>query len=200
MTAALAIDPGNCTGWALAEDGRVPSRWGTWRLTLKHGRGGRLHQLEQHIQALHAEHGIGAIAYEEPFVGKFSSACMPLAAMAGVVTLFAARLGLPCFGYEPGEVKNAVGLSGRASKQEMMARVRALGFAVETEHEADAVACLLRLVHGIPPAHDVRKAAKVEQRKRVNDLFAVKRATACKLQSTPEILYVIIGVYNTDNM
>jgi Holliday junction resolvasome RuvABC endonuclease subunit len=123
MTALLGIDPGNSTGWALAEDGHTPSRWGTWRLTLKHGRGGRLHQLERHIEALHAEHGIGSVAYEEPFVGKYSSACMPLAAMAGVVQLFAARLGLHCLGYEPGEVKNAVGLGGRCERRPAGCRV-----------------------------------------------------------------------------
>lgn len=95
MPALLAIDPGSFTGWAVSEDGVRVSAFGTWklRLTARWGRGGRLLQLEQHIDQLDAEHDIGRVAFEEPFVGRFSSACMPLAAMVVFAAVPQARSG-----------------------------------------------------------------------------------------------------------
>lgn len=174
MTALLAIDPGSFTGWAVGAGDAI--MFGTWklRLTLRGGRGGRLLQLEQHIEAANDRHALGRVVFEEPYVGRFAAPALSLGGMVAVVQLWAARRGVPCHGFQPREIKAGIA-SGRASKAEMIARVRALGYPVEDEHQADAVALALLALSGAMPAAQIHKEVRAAK-KRGPDLFGKRRA------------------------
>lgn len=173
MTTLLAIDPGNATGIAFRRaDGAVMFR--TWKL--EGVGGGRIIQLDGRLNALHSAERFDRVSYEQPFFSKkFPTAAEPLLDLTGHIKFWAASRGIPYTAYAVAEIKRAVA-SGRADKRTMIERVRLLGYAVNTDHEADAVAQLLLAMRGITPARQVRKTlAREAARAAGPDLFGTPR-------------------------
>jgi Holliday junction resolvasome RuvABC endonuclease subunit len=180
--AIIGIDPGCETGIAYRRrDGTVLHR--TWLLVGADGV--RINKLSDRLTALHEQERFIRVGYEAPFGGPNFTPVRVLVHFEAVILSWAARLGLAVEGYRPPELKQAVGLKGNATKDQVIVRVRALGYPVEDEHQADAVAALLRLIHGMKPAEVVRKAAVRDQRKRALDLFAAARATRRRAAKVP---------------
>lgn len=159
----LAIDPGERTGLAIGAPGSIAAK----TVHLPAGDGRRLAALRTAIDAvlfpLHERPRL--IAYEAPFVGRFVSAARPLYHYEAVILLYAAQRGIPCAGYQPSEIKASLGIGGRAGKDRVTQRVRALGYTTGTDHEADAIALLLLAASGTAPARVRATATKARIRK-----------------------------------
>lgn len=199
MTALLALDIGVHTGVAVrrADGGKV---WRTWSLV---GAGGvRLDKVYSRLSILHEAENFERVGYEAPFGGPNFVAVRALCHFEAVILLWTTHVGIPCAGYTPSEVKRAVA-SGRADKRRMIERVRLLGYAVEDDHQADAVALLLLLERGIAPAEPTRKQAARDQRKRVLDLFASTRTARRRVgiqaaKYTRNTVFDLLALYNIE--
>ncbi len=143
----LAIDPGFATGWALStgqtgtvsfsriDHGQMASQYRAWLLDM--------------IDA----HRPRQIVLETMFATPNAST-RPLAGLAVITHECAWSHDIPRAEMAPASIKKAVTGSGRAKKPEVMAAVKALGWAFDSEHAADAAAILVAWQRGqsAPPA------------------------------------------------
>lgn len=83
------------------------------------------------------ESGCDAVIYETPFC-RGEDATRILWAIAGLIEIEAERAGLPVVDRRPPVIKKWATGNGRASKEEMTARAKELGYLGDNEHEADA--------------------------------------------------------------
>jgi Holliday junction resolvasome RuvABC endonuclease subunit len=166
MPALLAIDPGIPTGIAYSRaDGVI--RWRTWHLECTGG--GRSLELRRLLNAVHTCESFDLVAYERPYQSSFIAAVRSLHHAEGEILSWSASCGLKCLGYTPREIKASIA-GGRASKDEMMKMIRVLGYAIEDEHQADAVALLLLARTGVQPAQERREAGvKAAKKLRASD-------------------------------
>jgi crossover junction endodeoxyribonuclease RuvC len=103
----------------------------------------RLSVIFDRLEGLLDEHGPTALAVEELYFGANVRTAFAVGQARGVVLLAAGRRGLPCAGYTPQQIKNAVCGSGRADKaqvQRMVQAVLALPELPSPDHAADALA------------------------------------------------------------
>ncbi len=103
----------------------------------------RLAQIHAAVEALLAEHEPDAMALEELYFGQNARSAFAVGQARGVVMLAAGRIGVPCEGYTPQQVKGAVCGSGRAGKDQVARMVAALLGLPEPprpDHAADALA------------------------------------------------------------
>lgn len=106
----------------------------------------RLYQLHTHILNLIAIFQPGAVAVEQPFMGRgeksFPGASLAIGQAQAVVFIGAASQGIPVFKYAPAQVKMAVADYGAATKEQMRQIVSAtLGLSEVPESDAaDALA------------------------------------------------------------
>lgn len=100
------------------------------------------------------------VAAERPMVGRFPGVGMGIARVVGVVEEIAARCEAGYVEVTPRTLKMVYGIraSGKAGKEEMIAKMVGLGYAPTNEHEADAYA----LAH---MAMEARNEGRVARRK-----------------------------------
>ena len=152
----LGIDPGTLhMGYALISSGSQPSAedYGVISLPRSMPIEQRLYQLHTHILNMIAIFQPGAVAVEQPFVGKgerqFIGPAIAVGQAQAVVLIGAASQGIPVFTYSPAQVKLAVANYGAATKEQMQQCITAtLGLAeIPKSDAADALSvCLCHLV------------------------------------------------------
>ena len=140
----LALDIATQTGWARrTEDGIIFGTHSFAHLPKDHALIGR--KFHWWLTDLIAEQGKPSeVIIEQPFF-------MQRSPMAGVFLhklcheahRVAELQKIPRFEYAPTTVKKFMTGSGRAKKPEMMEAVKAKGYDITTDHEADAIAILL---------------------------------------------------------
>ena len=144
-TVILALDLGQHTGWALrGRDGLITS--GT--LQFRPGRfegGGMIYlRFRAWLQELdETANGITTVLFEEVRSHAGTTAAHIYGGFLAHLTAWAEALKLPYRGVPVGTIKRHATGRGNAGKPEVIAAVRAKGFAPADDNEADALALLL---------------------------------------------------------
>lgn len=149
ILSVLALDLGLNTGYAvgaysgIVESGTISLKEPknnifSWCETSDSSRYGILEEFLTNASNIHELH---ALVFEEPYYG-IVNATRSLYGFKAVVLSFCQRNCIRCIGLTPKEIKKSFCNNGRASKSQIMQECQNRGIDVDTEHEADAVACL----------------------------------------------------------
>lgn len=133
----LAIDPGFVTGWALSD-----KRTGTSPAFDRTDHGAMANGYRLWLLDMIERHRPTQIVLETMFATPTAST-RPLAGLAVITHECAWQHGIPRHEIAPSSIKKAVTGSGRAKKAEVQGAVKAAGWAFDSEHAADAAACLM---------------------------------------------------------
>ena len=155
----LGIDPGTAnTGYGVvASDGGrlVALDGGVIETSAKLTPERRLATIHDRVAELLAEHEPDAVALEDLYFGANARSAFAVGQARGVVMLAAGQAGVPCAGYTPQQVKNAVCGSGRADKGQVARMVQALLALPELptpDHASDALGVAICHVNRAPLA------------------------------------------------
>lgn len=153
MPRILGVDPGSrLAGFGIIDLIGSSVRHvahGTLRLGRSEALSPRLHALHAHLAELIAEHRPTILVVERVFFGKNVHSLVQLGQARGVVLLAGEQAGLKLFEYAPAEVKQAVGGSGRAGKEQVSRMVQILvgEQKLETLDASDALALAICHAH-----------------------------------------------------
>ena len=137
----LTIDIGKACGWAKAVKG-IPVAWGTAGI-VEQGRKTLLQVWRDWLEVTIDQFNPDYIVYEKPFVSR-NAASVLLMQREGVLLMIASDYGVDIQGVAVSTLKKVVTDNGRADKDAMVAEINLLfGIDVATDHEADALACLV---------------------------------------------------------
>ncbi|MEW6100582.1 MAG: hypothetical protein AB1666_15490 [Pseudomonadota bacterium] len=158
MTATiLALDLGTTSGWALRDrTGRITSGSQSFKPQRFEGGGMRFLRFKRWLTELkaHAE-GIDALVFEEVRRHVSTDAAHAYGGFLATLTAWCEHHGIPYQGVPVGTIKKHVTGKGNASKDEMMAAMRARGYLPTDDNEADALA----LLHWAIQHHDAAQEA-----------------------------------------
>lgn len=158
MTATiLALDLGTTTGWALRDPtGRITSGSQSFKPRRFEGGGMRFLRFKRWLTELkaHAD-GIDALVFEEVRRHVSTDAAHVYGGFLATLTAWCEHHGIPYQGVPVGTIKKHVTGKGNASKDEMMAAMRARGYLPTDDNEADALA----LLHWAIQHHDAAQEA-----------------------------------------
>ena len=158
MTATiLALDLGTTSGWALRDrTGRITSGSQSFKPQRFEGGGMRFLRFKRWLTELkaHAE-GIDALVFEEVRRHVSTDAAHAYGGFLATLTAWCEHHGIPYQGVPVGTIKKHVTGKGNASKDEMMAAMRARGYLPTDDNEADALA----LLHWAIQQHDAAQEA-----------------------------------------
>lgn len=138
----LALDLGTKTGWCIGDATGVLG-YGTKNLEAKgkQPKAQRYVNLIDHLNALKERYKrIDYIAYEQVRGHLGVSASHVYGGLEATVMTWCIVNQLPYMDYEVGEIKKSFTNKGNASKEEMVAKAVDLGFDVEDDNSADAIA------------------------------------------------------------
>ncbi len=148
--AILALDLGTTTGWAIQSvDGRITS--GTLDFKPKRFEGGGMRYLRfrQALAEMNAAAGyFHRIAFEEVRRHAGVDAAHTYGGFLATLGAWAEHHNIAYAGIPVGTWKKALTGKGNASKSDVVTAVQALGFAPESEDEADALGVLLHALKG----------------------------------------------------
>ena len=143
----LGIDPGIANvGYAIVhrENHTVNfdiTKTGIIRTTAKESQPKRLLKISNTITDILEAHNIEAIAIEMIFHNRNITSSITTAQVIGIVQLAAAERGLPVYLITPQKAKASFGLNRKATKKQMIQRVRLITNATTKQHHAaDAAA------------------------------------------------------------
>lgn len=156
-TTILALDLGTTTGWALRDrTGRITSGSQSFKPQRFEGGGMRFLRFKRWITELkaHAE-GIDTLVFEEVRRHVSTDAAHAYGGFLATLTAWCEHHGIPYQGVPVGTIKKHVTGKGNASKDEMMAAMRARGYLPTDDNEADALA----LLHWAIQQHDAAQEA-----------------------------------------
>lgn len=156
-TTILALDLGTTTGWALRDrTGRITSGSQSFKPQRFEGGGMRFLRFKRWLTELkaHAE-GIDALVFEEVRRHVSTDAAHAYGGFLATLTAWCEHHGIPYQGVPVGTIKKHVTGKGNASKDEMMAAMRARGYLPTDDNEADALA----LLHWAIQHHDAAQEA-----------------------------------------
>ena len=142
--ALLALDLGQHTGWALrTADGLITSGTVQFRPSRFEGGGMVYLRFRAWLQELdETAGGIGAVFFEEVRRHVGTAAAHAYGGYLAHLTAWAEALKLPYEGVPVGTIKRHATGKGNAGKDEVIAAMRARGFAPADDNEADALALL----------------------------------------------------------
>jgi hypothetical protein len=131
----LALDLGTTTGWALrGNDGHITS--GSESFRPQRFEGGGLTEIKQ------SSDGIDCLHFEEVRRHVSTDAAHAYGGFLATLTAWCEHHQIPYQGVPVGTIKKHATGKGNASKDEMVAAVRARGHAPADDNEADAIALL----------------------------------------------------------
>lgn len=130
----LALDPATLTGYHTEKSS------GTWDLGSE--RPEKLKNLYYNIYNLVKSEKITHIVYEKPG-GSHYNALVSHASLEGIILLQCELLGLSYYSYSAASIKKFVTDKGNATKGEVIAAVKKLGYKPIDDNEADATALYL---------------------------------------------------------
>src|ERR1035437_5171690 len=143
----LALDLGTTTSWALrVADGQIVHGFVSFRPQRFEGGGMRYLRLRRWLTELKATvagtQGIGAVYFEEVRRHLGVDAAHVYGGLLATLTAWCEHHQIPYQGVPVGTIKRHATGKGNASKDEVIAAVRALGHPVTDDNEADALALL----------------------------------------------------------
>jgi Holliday junction resolvasome RuvABC endonuclease subunit len=144
-SAIQALDLGTCTGWAmLTMSGQVVSGTHDFRPRRFEGGGMRYLRFMEWLTELatHA-HGIRRVVFEEVRRHAGTDAAHVYGGFLATLASWCEEHGIPYEGVPVGTIKRHVTGKGNASKQAVIAAIKARGFNPVDDNEADALAILL---------------------------------------------------------
>ena len=143
--AVLALDLGTATGWALRDGGGViTSGTVSFRPDRFCGGGMRFLRFKNWLtEVKNTAGGIDAVYLEEVRRHAGTSASQIYGGWLAILTAWCEHHSIPYQGVPVGTIKRHVTGKGNASKDAVIAAVRARGFAPADDNEADAIALLL---------------------------------------------------------
>jgi hypothetical protein len=144
LPAILALDLGTATGYALRRcDGLIVSGTATFRPSRYEGGGMRYLRFADWLAELAMlSHGLGRILFEEVRRHAGTDAAHVYGGFLATLTRWCEEHEVPYQGVPVGTIKRHISGRGNASKDEVIAAVRALGFKPGDDNEADALAIL----------------------------------------------------------
>lgn len=148
----LALDPGTeGFGWALGSANSKPARYGTYvPYKTMDDLATFLIDARTFLYQLMVPNRVTEVVYESPVVNRFNNVytLRKMFALHGLIEVECRDCNVPVYEAAPGTVRKhflGKGMTPRKSKEikeAVMARCRQLGWNVETDHEADALAIL----------------------------------------------------------
>jgi hypothetical protein len=143
--AILALDLGQHTGWALSgADGLITSGTAQFKPGRFEGGGMAFLRFRAWLQEVdETAGGIGAVYFEEVRAHRGATAAHVYGGFLAHLTAWAEANRIPYQGVPVGTIKRHVTGKGNASKDEVLAAVRARGHDPADDNEADALALLL---------------------------------------------------------
>lgn len=158
----LTIDMGRNCGWAFAQNG-VPTDWGTDKILEDRSRS-RLQVWRDWLKYKIIHFSPDHIVYEKPFIMR-TVASQSLMQREGILLMLATDYDIPIIGVAVSTLKKATTENGRASKEEMMAKVNFLfGIETATDHEADAIACIVWAVKNLSEGDGRERSMNIKER------------------------------------
>lgn len=139
----LALDLGTTTGWALHASGHVVSGSQSFKPGRFEGGGMRYLRFKRWLTEIKATtDGLGAVYFEEVRRHAGVDAAHAYGGFLATLTAWCEHHQIPYSGVPVGTIKKHATGKGNAGKDEMIAAVRALGYAPGDDNEADALALL----------------------------------------------------------
>lgn len=135
----IAFDLGKNFAWAHRPGRKIVTGHITVEGQRAHRQGALQVELEKLLTGLAFD--LDAVVYETPFA-RGRDATRSLWGIAGIIEACATNAGLPVVDVAVPTIKKHATGHGKASKEEMIAAARKMGYKGKNEHEADA-ACLL---------------------------------------------------------
>ena len=143
-TTILALDLGTTTGWALvSRDGSITSGSQSFKPQRFEGGGMRFLRFKRWLTDIkQCNDGIDQVVFEEVRRHVGVDAAHAYGGFMGQLTAWCEHHQIPYQGIPVGTIKKHVTGKGNASKDEMVAAVRARGHHPADDNEADAIALL----------------------------------------------------------
>jgi len=139
----LALDLGTTTGWALrTPDGSTTSGSESFRPQRFEGGGMRFLRFKRWLDELRGHGGIDALYFEEVRRHVSTDAAHAYGGFLATLTAWCERHAIPYSGVPVGTIKKHATGKGNASKDEVIAAIRAAGHTPADDNEADALALL----------------------------------------------------------
>jgi Holliday junction resolvasome RuvABC endonuclease subunit len=136
----LALDLGTTTGWALRDGQDITSGTVTFKPSRYEGGGMRFLRFRRWLDQMANGDALEAVLFEEVRRHAGTDAAHAYGGFLAHLTAWAEINGIPYTGIPVGTIKRAATGKGNASKAEMIAAVRAAGYAPADDNEADAIA------------------------------------------------------------
>ncbi|PZP63894.1 MAG: hypothetical protein DI596_02520 [Azospira oryzae] len=143
-TTILALDLGTITGWALrGRDGTVTSGSASFKPRRFEGGGMHFLRFKRWLAELKAcADGLDEVVFEEVRRHASTDAAHAYGGFLATLTAWCEHHGIPYQGVPVGTIKKHATGRGNASKEEVIAAVRACGYQPVDDNEADALALL----------------------------------------------------------
>lgn len=156
-TTLLALDLGTQTGWALANrDGHITSGSQSFKPQRFEGGGMRFLRFKRWLTELkQCADGIDQVVFEEVRRHAGVDAAHAYGGFMGQLTAWCEHHQIPYQGVPVGTIKKHATGKGNASKDEVIAAVRARGHTPSDDNEADALALLHWAIQNCDNAQEV---------------------------------------------
>lgn len=136
----LALDLGTKTGWAVGAQGRVASGTQSFAVDRFTGGGMRYLRFRQWLGEIHKITPFTEVAFEEVRRHVATDAAHVYGGLLATLTAWCEENSIPYEGVNVGVIKRHATGKGNASKADVIAAVKALGYAPCDDNEADALA------------------------------------------------------------
>ncbi len=141
----LALDLGTQTGWAIDRAGQITSGTQSFKPGRYEGGGMRFLRFQRWLDELHQLTQFSEVHFEEVRRHTSTDSAHVYGGLLGQLSAWCEQHSIPYAGVPVGTIKRAIAGKGNASKDEVIAAVRALGYAPRDDNEADALALMLTL-------------------------------------------------------
>ncbi len=143
MTSVLALDLGTQTGWSLLHHDQVTSGTLSFKNDRYQGGGMRYLRFARWLDAMKdLTDSLGEVYFEEVRRHLGVDAAHVYGGFLATLTAWCERHAIPYQGISVGTIKHHATGKGNASKQDVLASVKAKGYQPHDENEADALALL----------------------------------------------------------